>query len=675
MRKDESEKIEQEEYQKLWGSLSKEEKEEALELLHDPEKYKDLEKLWFISPPPSPEEFLDWRNGWFNKDYAEGIYPFVKQTFIDILNRRKNYKNISLYGSTGIGKSTIAHLLIFYIIVYFHHMRNPKAYLQVLANPAIYLLSFTVKKSVQLLMFPIYEMLKNSPRCMRVHSQKKVYDLQPEYGLSKIIWSSASDVGEITLFSGLQILLGSDALSIIGSTVFTMFVSEIAFFIEQEGTTEEEIFQIYTDGAGRIESRFPNNPYLSFIYLDTSCNNADSLIENYVINELQHNEGTYFSWKTRWEALPFRAPQYQKTGKTFKVITGNSKYPPNLNPTQEEIEKTPPELVVDVPIDFYNSFKIDLIKSIKDIAGRPTSSDSKLISNGQLIERIFDNPVLVNKIDLLKVDALVPPKDYIWNEISHMFFSLFDGKRWIINRAVPETRYVGLDNASSADGDIAGLTMGHYEWSRTKNCKIFVCDFTLAIGPGEHGISIDAMRQFILDIYNYSGLNIAGVAFDTHQTKSMEQFLLRNEIKAYSQHLSERTTEPYDFLVEQIKNDQIKAGRNIFLKNNLLNLEKKTVKNKTTKGTTSYTIIDHPIGSTINEYNGSWDKSQAGYYAKDVSDSLAQAVYLADKIDREAQPITIYEDENKKFQQIEMSYMGVEGVVELMEKMRMPLGF
>lgn len=639
----------QNELDKLWKSLSKEERDWITDLIRNPtkfpDKYKEVEDLFFYSPPPTPKEFLDPDNKWLSKDFIDGIYPFVKDSFLKILDRDANYNDIIMYGSLGQGKSTLTHLLIFYTLVYIHHMRSPKIYFNILTTPSIYLLSFTISKAVQLLLQPIYDLIDSSPRAIKVHNQAKVFQVQKEKGLDYFVWSTAANVGYLTVNSGVKLLTGASSLSYIGSSSIQLYISELAFFIEQDGKTEEEIFKIYADGVKRIKSRFGDSTYLAWSYLDTSANNADSQIENFILNELRYRDKTYFSMKSLWEALPFRAPKWQKTGETFKVITGKGTIPPKFLPSEEEMLKVPKDLIIDVPIDYYQDFKDDIVKSIKDIAGRPTSSENKFIS-GDLIERIFDNN-LSNIEAAVTIDSMDNPEKLLWDQIKDIFFSQYDGVNYIIKRASKEPRFIGLDIATAKDGDDMGLSMGHWEWSVERASRIYVYDFTLNLTSGMHGISMDAWKFFILDLYNI-GLNIAGIASDTKEVSGAEQFFKRYEIPFKKQSV-DSNLEPYEQFKIMIQNDHIKAGRNIFLKNNLINLEKKQIKKVTQKGVARETLrIDHPIGNVNKNYDGDWSKSNAGYFAKDVSDSAVQSFYLARETNDQYQPTAIYEDENRK---------------------------
>ena len=59
-----------------------------------------------------------------------------------------------------------------------------------------------------------------------------------------------------------------------------------------------------------------------------------------------------------------------------------------------------------------------------------------------------------------------------------------------------EPRWIGLDLAHSAKGDVIGICMLHKEWSmdlKPVPDSIYVVDFCFTIGPGEHGINLESV--------------------------------------------------------------------------------------------------------------------------------------------------------------------------------------
>ena len=251
--------------------------------------------------------------------------------------------------------------------------------------------------------------------------------------------------------TSLQIQLGNDdALAFIGANLLSAFVSEISFWTENAGATEESIYRLYTDVSDRINATV-GTEYLAFLYLDTSANDTESIIEKHILNELRYRKDVRFKWTKRWEALPDNGknfPKYHKKRKElishnvyetidelnedlykadamFKVITGNTNTPACIVTDKAQLAGVSKDLIIYVPIDALNAFKDNLIKSIKDIAGYPTIRENKFIDDVKLIDNIFSNQYLYNIEGALVADAGQMPEQLLWNQLKinkHMFY-------------------------------------------------------------------------------------------------------------------------------------------------------------------------------------------------------------------------------------------------------------
>jgi len=638
--------------QKEYEKLSKQERELLHRLFHESndegfsEEYHKLQKVIFKKTPPTPEEFLDWRNGWLPKHFSENIYDWVKEDFCSMLNNKKHYSHIVLYGATRLGKSFCAILLILYIIVYTHHLRDLAMYYNLAGGTSlsIYILSFNYDKTYQLYLQPIYNVLRDSQRFKQVKFQDQVIHEQEKYGCDTIVYSKAALVGEITLASNLKLVMGNnDALSIIGNNILMGVISEIAFFIENDGATEDQIFRLYSDLVDRINATVGKS-YLAFTFLDTSANDSESLIEEYILKTLKYKEDVLFRWRRRWdvpELVKKFFPIYSKTKETFPVCIGDGTTPPKIIYNKNELQEISINLIQNVPIDAKDDFERNLIKSIKDIAGQPTTNESKFIQRNSIIDNIFNNEVLQNIEGGLICDSGSIPNKLIYNQLDNNFFVKFHSDTKLIKRATKEPRYAGIDLSYAVKGDVTGVSIGHKEWSRVRNTIIYVCDFTFAILPGENGINIESVGYFLKDLFE-SGITFANVVFDTFQSEQLSQFLTRNGIPNLKNSV-DASLNPYLNLYSLLISEQVKSGKNIFLRNNLKSLYR--IRNN--KGQEK---IDHSKGVLEYKYFNDWDMSKCGTNAKDVSDALTNWIYIASQDNYV--PIVCYEEENNKMSKI-----------------------
>lgn len=636
--------------QKEYDKLSVKEKQIIHDLWHTEknnfsEKYKKYQSVVFKKTPPTPEEFLDWRNGWLPKDFAENIFDWVKNDFCEMVEGKKQYSQIVLYGCTRQGKSFCAILLILYIIVYVSHLRDLSRFYNLAGGTSlsIYIMSFNYEKAHQLYLQPLYQLLEQSERFVQIKFQDQVKNEQAKYGCEKIVYSKAALVGHMTLASNLRIISGnSDAMSIIGNNILAGIISEIAFFIENDGATEDQIFRLYSDLVERIKATVGKS-YLAFTFLDTSANDSESLIENYILKTLRYKDDILFRWRRRWdipELVKKFYPIYEKTKETFPLCIGDGSIPAKIIENQNELKDIPEILIQHVPIDAKDDFERNLIKSIKDIAGQPTTNESKFIQKNSLVDNIFSDYILNEESGII-CDAGSIPQKMIFDAIKEKYFVKFHGNVNLLKRAPKESRYAAADLSFAVKGDVTGLSIGHKEWSRERNCIMYVSDFTFALLPGENGINIEAVGYFIKEL-SEMGINFVNVVFDTFQSEQLSQFLTRNNIPNMK-HSVDTSINPYMNLYSLLISEQIKAGKNIFLKNNLKSLYR--IRNK--KGQER---IDHSAGNLEYKYYGDWETSRCGMYAKDVSDSFCNWIYIASQ--DSYLPTTVYEDEDRKFQSL-----------------------
>ena len=123
-----------------------------------------LENALYEHKPPTPEEFLDPKNRWLPQAYVDGLYPYVKEDFIQAMKNEDPYSTISMYGCTRSGKSTMARLAIIYTLIYINYLRDPHTFYGInkMSRISLYLVSFKQDKTNQILLSPILNILHAS---------------------------------------------------------------------------------------------------------------------------------------------------------------------------------------------------------------------------------------------------------------------------------------------------------------------------------------------------------------------------------------------------------------------------------------------------------------------------------------------------------------------------------
>jgi hypothetical protein len=637
-------KQQDERIEKEYDKLGLQERGELYESYKNPEidiaTRNCLEQILFIKKPPTPEEFLESKNKWLPSVYLEGLYPHIRNDFIQSMRWDNPYPIISMYGCTRSGKSVLARLCIIYCLVYISYLRDPHSYYKInkMSRLCLYLVSFKQEKTNQVYLAPILDILDASDMFVRERFEQNVYRSGVD-SQGRIHFSEATKFGDIT-FPKCFIVTGKDAGSLVGADILCGAVSEISFYREYcPGLTDDEIVQVFTKLFTRIQNTVGFGSFPCWAYMDSSANDADSPIEKMILEDFAKKDNVYHRHYVLWEIRPHLYPIYDADrSKTFRVCTGNGSIPAKIIKHVWEESDIPQDLLIDVPMDLYNTFERQLLDSIKDIAGRPTGSQSKFIQNGKFITNIFNNFTLKNIESHLKVDANDQPEKLIWDQLYQNFFSKTITGKYTFFRAPREIRYIGLDLGYSISGDATGITILHKEYSSLLKTNLYVCDFSFAILPKEKAVNIEAIIQFIKELHESGTMFIKRVAIDTFQSETLKQSIERFGIEVIKQSV-DRTLEPYQYLLTCLSNETLKSAKNIYLKNNLYCLHIK-------KGDNDRFKVDHPNGDVIHDYNGDFEKSMVGYYAKDVSDSVAQALWTSHMDDYI--PSTNYEEENKR---------------------------
>jgi len=564
--------------------------------------------------PPTIEEFLtpDWIG-----PMADSLYPHVRDTLVQFWKPDSNKRHLVLGTAIGSGKSILSTLSAMYVTIQLWCMRNPKRFFGLAQSTSIVqaLISFTMKKAEQLLLQPFMQILLSSPKFHRVKQEEHVKRHQEE-NPDLVCWTSAGKMGSLQFYNDIHYVIASSPASLLGLNLIMAILSEISFFIDQ-GFSPEYIWRIYQDSKSRVRSRFGDRR-LSGTIIDSSPNDIElSPIDKWIFSgEADQDPLNLVLIGSLWEFLPDKFPIWKHSGETFPVFRGSSGKPAKVL-TDGEVESYPKEEVMDIPIDLKQLFIDNTLKNVKDFGGWPSGSIGVLIRDENVVNRMF--------LDGLKnvYTFIYAPDDrssirLIFDSIAPTFFVRYD-KGLEFWRYPDAVRYLHVDQAEVHD--MASISMVHPEWCLDTEQLIYVTDFTIPISPKKARINLDAIRLFIEDLWKVGRMNIGKVTFDQYQSKATISYL--HGIGMNVDVLSvDRDPNIYLTYVSMIQSGRVYAGRNIFLKNNLLSLQEVTQSSGKKK-------IDHTIGKVVYEDHGKWESSFMGKFAKDVSDSNCGAVWNA----------------------------------------------
>ena len=588
--------------------------------LSDAQKASILSRSWSVvyrRKPPSLDEFLTPR--FLGRAAAEGnIYPRVKNTIVEFMDPHKPYRNLVLAPFIGFGKSFAAVIITMYISVLISFMRDAKKYFNL--NPATILcqalMSYSLKKSSELLLEPYFNILEVSEFFEKVHTKEGMIKKDREFeemgeNVDRIFWTTAVPTSALQFSNGANIKLISSVHNLLGLSIVTAVLTELSFF-RDAGRSDEYILRFYNDTRSRVESRMKGN-WFGRTILDSSPDSFDNPIDKYIWNDARRDPSNYIVTGARWEW----EPQEFEGDSLFPVYLGGPGKPPTIVHESSEELYDPTDLIK-VPERLRTLFENDLVKAIKDIAGRPSGNMQKLIYDTDKIEAIFE-PRLNNMYLYIHVPSALPPKKAIWDMIKADFFKLVgNDMRFYYRPEIP--RVFAIDQ--SENNDVTAISIAHPE--RLKDDSILmVYDMTIVLHPEKADINLDAVRYFIEDLVREGGMVFIAGSFDQFQSTAARQYIERELSIPISRISVDRTMDPYRNFVSDIRAGRVKVGRNIFIKNNLKSL----IVSKRKK-TESYKI-DHTLGDMPDVHGDNrWESSLIGLHAKDVTDSMCACAEL-----------------------------------------------
>lgn len=529
--------------------------------------------------------------------------------------------------------SFLSTMIMLYITVNVSLMRDPYKYFGL--SPATLLaqvlISYSIKKSRELLLAPYLNIMSASPYFEKVNRKDTMKELRAEYDkrptVDKLYYTTADPDSELMLDSGVAIKVASSVQALLGLSAICSVLSELSYF-RDAGKSDDYILRIYNDTKGRIYSRMKGN-YYGVSILDSSPNSLTSPLESWIWYEASKDPNYYVVKGSVWQWNPKEYEQDFKNHDTFKIFTGGKGQPPRILDPLDPMLQDPTadkSKIIEVPSKgpdgkLRSYFEDDLIKSLKDFGGIPAGAADSLITDYNIIEDMFDNN-LRNIYLNISAPASASPKELIWSQIRDTFFINKAG-RYEYYYLPYLSRCISVDQSEVTD--VTSISMAHVERDRDSDELIYVVDFTIAIVPSKERVNLAAIEEFIRDLRSKGNINITKVSFDRFQSAVTVQNLKRDKFEV--ENLSvDRTTGPYLNLISLMNRRKIVVGKNIFLKNNLKSLY--IVHRAKSEGVK----IDHDSSAAqVLAGDSNWDSSYIGYYGKDVSDSVAAVVELCSK--------------------------------------------
>jgi len=547
--------------------------------------------------------------------------------------------------------SYTAILLNLYINAHMSMMRAPWRFFG--QSPAtIYTTVYcatSLKKSSELLLEPMLNMLESSPFFEKVHTKEGMAQRERDFtrmnNIDRIFWTTAVPTSEIQFSNGANVKLISSPNGLLGQTIVCGTMTELSFFYDA-GWSNEKIFKFFSKLRGRIESRMKGNYFGRFI-LDSSPNTMESVIDDWIVNEAPKNPTNYIVKGSRWRWVPsdFAPNTFDEAGnvrldKSFPVFIGGKGRPPTIiEPETRHLYDITD--IIDVPDTLIGGsmrgiFEENLFEALKDQAGIPAGSSDKIFYETAKIEKVFD-PRLKSVYTHIVASSKDSPEGIIWNQIKDLFFVKYvNSYQFWYKPHIP--RVFAIDQ--SITGDVTAIVIAHVEREKraptslnaaSQYSTVYIIDLIVPITPKGGRINLDAIRYFIEDLRDKGGMNLIKGSFDQFQSEATMQYLIRRgfEIEKLS---VDKEMDAYLNFVSIIESGRLRAGRSLHLKNNLKSLQ--IVRRKDSEGKrTGSQKVDHVNGELVLDGNITWETSLIGTNAKDVADAACACCELLRKHD------------------------------------------
>lgn len=499
-------------------------------------------------------------------------------------------------GATGTGKTTKAMITQAYQLYVLTCFRRPQLIWPNLSKitPIVFMFQSVQERITKRVIYePFREMFTNMPYCQKYCQWDKYKDTSLEFDTGLIVAPALASI---------QSMVGQAIVGGIMDEVNFMSVVEQSKLVagpRGDGGKYDQAEITYRNITRRRKSRFsskgPSPGAISVIssvrYLDDFM---DRRMKEIVDNE---EENTIIFRRTQYEVQP----QSRYSGETMRVLVGSTEYGTRILKDEESAPQDYPENadVREVPIEYKQDFIRDPEGALRDVIGVATDVISPFITQRH---KIIEAIVRGTKMGL---QPMVVKPDVDLAE---------DGMPQINEDNLPEDkdrrRFVHIDLSTSKDrcGIAIVKVMGHVaqvnENNIVENLPFFVLEQGISIRPSANAeIDIADIRNWVIMLKDYYGLNIHTVSYDGFQSKESLQILRKQGILSDCISM-DRTTEPYEHLKRTIYQDRFACMDHELLKVELGGLEMNSKQNK----------IDHPPKGS-----------------KDLADAVAGAVYSAMK--------------------------------------------
>ena len=451
----------------------------------------------FIEKPASVAEFL----GPQYLNIEGKVRPGLREELIILFGDTVNPKRIAMFekamftGAIGIGKTTMASIVIPYMVHWVLCLRDPQDYYDLMPGSRIAFMQMSTSEdqAVETVFGDIKARVENSKWFAESYQFDPKFTKQLRF--PKNIWVLPGSSLE-TSFEGYNILGG---------------------ILDEADSHKQTKDKDYADvGRDTIENRITSRYQDRGFFLVIGQMKKASGFAKKTYDEFRKDPKAHTVRMTLWESFgwkKFLKPDGTRNSFWFDVKRKNII---TAQAAKMVLDEKPNEHIIEVPEDYRHQFETKPEKALKDLAGIPPNAGDAFISLSYKIEEAVERWQDANPgMDSPVTSDPVRPQFKDW-----------------FRAHTPLRRALHIDFAYSPDGDALGMAMGHVKHiiEMDGEQKPYISfDFLMRVkaAPGTE-IMFSFIRQLVYELKDDLGFRIRIATLDGFQsTDTRQQFRKR----------------------------------------------------------------------------------------------------------------------------------------------------
>lgn len=491
-------------------------------------------ELQWLQDNPAFEERPATITEFLGEDYLnieKKVRPGLKEALVKIFGEVVSGKRIAsveramVTGAIGIGKTTFASIALPYMAHWVLCLKDPQEFFELLPGSRIAFMQMSTSEdqAKEVVFGDIKARIQHSSWFVNNHPHDPKFTNQIRF--DKDIWILPGDSSETT-FEGYNILAG------------------ILDEMDSHKVTKDKDYaeQGFDTIHSRISSRFIDEETDGhkglLICIGQMKKSSGFAAKKY--EELLGDDRAYVVRQAIWESLGWhRFLNKDGTRNSFFYDTRRKQ----IIPAGVAGVVTNPN-IIEIPNAYRKNFENNPEKALKDLAGIPPAVNDPFIS-------------LADKVDtcVTKWKERVGDESPVDDSPTRPQF-----KPWFTSNGDPRKRALHLDIAYSAEGDAAGIAMGHVPElveidGEDKPYIVLDCLIRVKAAPGTE-IMLSDLRRYIYDLRYELGFKIKDVTMDGFQSTDTQQQLRKRKFTV-NQLSVDKSTLPYEDLREAIYEERL----------------------------------------------------------------------------------------------------------------------